>query len=189
MARTPSNMLELGTAAPHFSLLEPATGKIISLSDYHDKPVLIVFMCNHCPYVIHLRDELVRFSKEYLDKGLITLAINANDIVNYPDDSPEKMAHDAEQYHYSFPYLFDESQNVAKSYQAACTPDFFMFDHQHTLFYRGQFDDSRPNNGVPVTANDMRLAADKLITGQSSPTQQKASLGCNIKWKKGNEPR
>jgi len=188
MARTPSTMLDLGTAAPHFSLLEPATGNTISIDDYAGIPLLIVFMCNHCPYVIHLRDELVQFTKEYRDKGLITIAINANDVANYPDDSPEKMAHDVEQFNYSFPYLFDESQNIAKSYQAACTPDFFMFDNQHQLFYRGQFDASRPNNGLPVTAVDMRFAADQLLTGKSSPTEQKPSLGCNIKWKVGNEP-
>ena len=188
MARTPSTMLDLGTAAPHFSLLEPATGKMISLDDYMGKPLLIVFMCNHCPYVIHLRDELIQFTKEYHTKGLITLAINANDVTNYPDDSPEKMAHDVERFNYSFPYLFDESQEVAKSYQAACTPDFFLFDQQHHLFYRGQFDDSRPNNGVPVTAADMRFAAEQLLAGKPFPTEQKPSLGCNIKWKAGNEP-
>lgn len=188
MARTPSTMLDLGTPAPHFSLPEPATGKTITLDDYKQQPVLVVFMCNHCPYVIHLREELVRFADEYRAKGLVTIAINANDIENYPADSPEKMIADVEQFNYAFPYLFDESQEVAKSYQAACTPDFFMFDQQHILFYRGQFDGSRPRNDIPVTALDMRSAADKLLAGESAPSEQKPSLGCNIKWKAGNEP-
>jgi len=188
MARPPSTMLELGVNAPDFSLIEPATGKVISLSDYVGKPVLVAFICNHCPYVVHIRDAFTTFATEYKDRGLVVLAINANDVANYPDDSPEKMAEDVEKYAYSFPYLFDETQEVAKAYQAACTPDFFMFDSQHKLYYRGQFDDSRPGNDVPVTGEDMRLAADALLSGAPAPTGQKASLGCNIKWKAGNEP-
>lgn len=188
MARTPSTMLDLGTPAPYFSLLEPATGQTVTLDDYKQQPILVVFMCNHCPYVIHLREELVRFADEYRAKGLEVIAINSNDVISYPADSPEKMTADVKQFNYSFPYLFDESQAVAQSYQAACTPDFFMFDQQHTLFYRGQFDDSRPRNDVPVTAQDMRLAADKLLAGEPAPQDQKPSLGCNIKWKAGNEP-
>ena len=188
MARTPSTMQELGTQAPLFELIEPATGKKIALSQFAGKPVLIAFISNHCPYVINLKEALVNFANEYQEKGLQLIAINANDIENYPDDSPDKMIEDVKQYGYSFPYLFDESQEIAKAYQAACTPDFFIFDAEHKLFYRGQFDDSRPNSGVPVTGEDMRVAADALLSGQPAPTEQKASLGCNIKWKAGNEP-
>ena len=188
MARTPSTMLELGTQAPMFELPEPASGKNISLSQFSGKPVLIAFISNHCPYVINLKEALVDFADEYQAKGIQIIAINANDIENYPDDSPEKMVEDVKKYNYSFPYLFDETQAVAKAYQAACTPDFFLFDAEHNLYYRGQFDDSRPKNDVPVKGKDMRAAADALLAGQAAPTEQKASLGCNIKWKAGNEP-
>jgi len=181
-------MLELGTQAPTFELIEPASGNNISLAQYIDKPVLIAFISNHCPYVINIKEALVNFANEYQAKGLQLIAINANDIENYPDDSPEKMVEDVKQYGYSFPYLFDESQATAKAYQAACTPDFFMFDAEHKLYYRGQFDDSRPGNNEPVTGKDMKLAADALLARQTPPTEQKASLGCNIKWKAGNEP-
>jgi thiol-disulfide isomerase/thioredoxin len=187
MARTPSTMLDLGTAAPVFSLLEPATGKIISLNDFAGKPVLVAFICNHCPYVVHIREAFAKFANEYQAKGLQVIAINANDVANYPDDSPEKMIEEVNNY-YSFPYLYDETQDVAKAYQAACTPDFFMFDAEHKLYYRGQFDDARPRNDEPVTGNDMIAAADALLAGQTAPADQKASLGCNIKWKAGNEP-
>lgn len=188
MARTPSVMIDLGTSAPDFSLVEPATGNMISLNDYAGKPVLIVFMCNHCPYVIHLQSELISFTNEYLEKGLVTIAINSNDVANYPADSPEKMADDVRRLGYSFPYIFDDSQEVAQAYQAACTPDFFMFDSEHKLFYRGQFDASRPNSGVGATGEDMRLAADRLLSGEGVPENQSASLGCNIKWKEEDEP-
>ena len=188
MARTPSTMLELGTQAPMFELPEPASNKNISLSQFTGTPVLIAFISNHCPYVINLKEALVDFANEYQAKGIQIIAINANDIENYPDDSPEKMVEDVKKYNYSFPYLFDETQAVAKAYQAACTPDFFLFDAEHNLYYRGQFDDSRPKNDVPVTGKDMRAAADALLAGQAAPTEQKASLGCNIKWKAGNEP-
>jgi thiol-disulfide isomerase/thioredoxin len=187
MARTPSTMLDLGTKAPAFSLLEPATGNTVSLADFTDKPILVAFICNHCPYVIHIREAFAKFADEYQTKGLQVIAINANDVANYPDDSPEKMIEEVNN-HYRFPYLFDETQEVAKAYQAACTPDFFLFDAKHKLYYRGQFDDARPRNDESVTGNDMIAAANALLAGEQAPTEQKASLGCNIKWKAGNEP-
>ncbi|MEE9310613.1 MAG: thioredoxin family protein [Cocleimonas sp.] len=188
MARTPSTMLELGTAAPDFTLLDPATNQQVSLADFAGKPVLVAFICNHCPYVILIKEAFTKFAKDYQDKGIAVVAINANDVANYPDDSPEKMAEDVKEFGYTFPYLFDETQEVAHQYQAACTPDFFMFDADHKLYYRGQFDDSRPNTDIPVTGADMISAADDLLAGKPAPTEQKASLGCNIKWKEGNAP-
>lgn len=188
MARTPSTMLELGTVAPDFSLLNPVTQEQVSLSDFKGQPVLVAFICNHCPYVILMKKEFTEFAKAYQAKGLNVVAISANDAENYPDDSPEKMIEDVKEFGYSFPYLYDESQATALAYQAACTPDFFMFDADHKLFYRGQFDDARPNAGIPVTGKDMIEAAGALLSGKSSPDTQKASLGCNIKWKAGNEP-
>lgn len=188
MARTPSTMLELGTAAPEFSLTNPATGKHVSLSDFKGQPILIAFICNHCPYVILMKKEFTQFAKDYQEKGLQVVAINANDVANYPDDSPDKMVEDVNNFGYTFPYLYDETQETAHQYQAACTPDFFMFDAEHKLYYRGQFDDARPNTDIPVTGADMIVAADALLSGKPSPELQKASLGCNIKWKEGNEP-
>lgn len=188
MARTPSTMLALGTPAPDFSLLEPATGKTVSLSDFKGQPLLVAFICNHCPYVIHIQQVFARFAEEYQAKGVAVVAINANDVANYPDDSPEKMIQQVNDIPYTFPYLFDESQQVAKAYQAACTPDFFLFDAKHKLYYRGQFDASRPSNDEPVTGKDMRAALDSLLAGVAAPENQSASLGCNIKWKAGNEP-
>ncbi len=188
MARTPSTMLELGTAAPDFSLIEPATDKQVSLADFKGQPVLIAFISNHCPYVILIKEAFTQFAKEYQEKGLKVVAINANDVANYPDDSPEKMVEDVKNYGYGFPYLFDESQEVASQYQAACTPDFFMFDADHKLYYRGQFDGARPNADIPVTGDDMKAAAECLLNNEPAPETQKASLGCNIKWKEGNEP-
>ncbi|MBD3618481.1 MAG: thioredoxin family protein [Chromatiales bacterium] len=189
MARTPSTMLELGTPAPSFALPEPLTGKTVSLHDFDDKPALLVaFICNHCPYVIHIRDQFIDFAREYADRGLQVVAISSNDVANYPDDSPEKMAELARQAKMPFPYLYDESQSAAKAYQAACTPDFFLFDADRRLVYRGQFDASRPKNDEPVTGLDMRNAVDALLAGQPIPEDQVPSLGCNIKWKPGNEP-
>ncbi|MCK5726521.1 MAG: thioredoxin family protein [Thiotrichaceae bacterium] len=188
MARTPSTMIDLGTPAPSFSLPEPKTGQSIALADYKDKPVLVAFICNHCPYVIHIADAFADFAKSYQAKGLAVIAINANDVVNYAEDSPEKMVAMVEQYRFDFPYLFDESQQVAKDYQAACTPDFFMFDANHKLFYRGQFDSSRPRNDDEITGADMRNAANAVLAGEPAPNDQQASLGCNVKWKAGNEP-
>ena len=188
MARTPSTMLELGTPAPSFELLEPATENMVSLQGYAGQPILIAFICNHCPYVIHIRSELAKLTNEYQAKGIAVVAINANDAENYPDDSPEKMVKELQSAGYGFPYLFDESQETAKAYQAACTPDFFLFDAEHALYYRGQFDDSRPSNDEPITGSDLRAALDDLLAGQPAPTDQKPSLGCNIKWKPDNAP-
>ncbi len=188
MARTPSTMLELGTPAPDFSLPSPISGDTVSLSDYRGKPLLVVFACNHCPYVLHILDAFADFAREYGSKGLNIVMINANDVANYPDDSPEKMVDLAREHGFDFPYLYDESQQVAQAYQAACTPDFFLFDADHRLYYRGQFDASRPRNDEPVTGADLRAAADALLAGQPAPAEQIPSLGCNIKWKAGNEP-
>lgn len=188
MAMTPSTMLELGTVAPDFSLPD-VNGDPVSRQNFKDAAgLLVIFMCNHCPYVRHLRTALAEFAREYQSKGLAIVAINANDIENYPDDSPEKMAEEVEELGYTFPYLLDETQAVAKAYRAACTPDFFLFDEEHKLVYRGQFDDSRPKNDLPVTGQDLRTAADALLSGKTIAPDQKASVGCNIKWKIGNEP-
>lgn len=190
MARTPSTMLALNTHAPEFSLPEPATGKIVRLTDLAGAPgLLVMFICNHCPYVKHVQKGLADFAREYQTKGLAIIAISANDVANYPDDSPEKMALEARQAGYIFPYLFDETQQVAKAYQAACTPDFFLFDEAQKLVYRGQFDDSRPGNNIPVTGKDMRSAVDALLAHKPISGDQIPSLGCNIKWKPGNEPK
>jgi len=187
MAQTPSTMLPLGTPAPDFHLPEPATGKTVSLSDFQDAPALLVMViCNHCPFVKHIRTELARFGCDYQAKGLAMVAISANDVANHPDDSPAKIAEEAQTY--PFPYLYDESQAVAQAYRAACTPDFFLFDATRKLVYRGQFDGSRPGNNVPVTGTDLRAAADAVLAGQPVSPEQKPSIGCNIKWKAGNEP-
>ena len=188
MARTPSTMLELGTSAVDFSLIEPATKKNVSLEDFKGQAVLIAFICNHCPYVVLIKEAFAQFAKEYQAKGLQVIAINANDVENYPDDSPDKMAEDTKTFGYTFPYLYDETQETALQYQAACTPDFFMFDADHRLYYRGQFDNARPNAGIISTGEDMRNAADDLLAGKTSLETQKASLGCGIKWKEGNAP-
>jgi len=188
MSLTPSIMLELGTQAPAFALPEPATGNTVSLQDYVDAPVVVAFICNHCPYVKRIKEGLNTFAREYADRGLGFVAINANDAAHYAADSPEKMIADVEQFGYVFPYLFDDDQAVAAAYMAACTPDFFLFDAAHKLVYRGQFDDARPNNDVPVTGVDMRAAADAVLAGEQPNAEQKASIGCNIKWKSGNEP-
>lgn len=189
MARTPSTMLDLGTRAPDFALPDAVTQRIVSLGDFDDKPALLVaFICNHCPYVKHIREAFARFVREYQPKGLAVVGISANDAAAYPDDSPAKMAEEAKNHGYAFPYLYDESQEIAKAYRAACTPDFFLFDRERKLVYRGQFDDSRPGNDIPVTGNDMRAAVEAVLAGQPVPVEQKPSLGCNIKWRPGNEP-
>lgn len=187
MAQTPSTMLPLGTLAPDFSLPEPATGKTVSLDDFKNAPALLVMViCNHCPFVKHIRAELARFGRDYQAKGLVMIAISANDVANHPDDSPAKIAEEAKIY--PFPYLYDESQAVATAYRAACTPDFFLFDADRKLVYRGQFDGSRPGNNLPVTGADLRAAVDAVLAGQPVVAEQKPSIGCNIKWKAGNEP-
>lgn len=188
MARTPSTMLALGTSAPDFDLLEPLTGKQVKCSDFQGKPLLVMFICNHCPYVIHIRTVLAQLTTEFQAKGVAIVGINANDVDNYPDDSPENMKLEVARAGYTFPYLYDATQAVAKAYQAACTPDFFLFDAEHKLVYRGQFDNARPRNDEPVTGADLRQALEAVITHQALDIEQKASLGCNIKWKAGNEP-
>lgn len=188
MARTPSTMLDLGTPAPAFSLPEPVSGRTVSLEDFEGKPLLVVFMCNHCPYVKNLAPALADFAREYQSRGLMVVGINSNDADSHPDDSPEKMAQEARMRDYVFPYLYDETQAVARAYRAACTPDFFLFDAGHRLVYRGQFDDSRPGNGIAPSGKDLRRAADKLLAGEAIGENQLPSLGCNIKWKPGNEP-
>jgi len=187
MAMTPSTMLPLGTEAPAFRLPD-TDGKIVSLSDFRGRPVLVMFICNHCPYVKHVGAQLAQLGRDYQGNGLGIVAINANDVENYPDDSPERMREEARRVGYPFPYLYDESQAVAKAYRAACTPDFFVFDTEHRLVYRGQFDDSRPGNALPVTGKDLRAALDATLCGKDVPNDQKPSLGCNIKWKAGQEP-
>ena len=188
MAVTPSTMPDLGMEAPDFRLPD-TEGNVVSLSDFDDAPaLLVVFMCNHCPYVKHIKEELADFAREYAERGLAVVAINANDVEAQPEDRPEKMAEEKEAFGYVFPYLFDASQEVARAYGAACTPDFFLFDEDRKLFYRGQFDDSRPGNDVPVTGEDLREAADRALAGEDPPAEQEASAGCNIKWKAGNEP-
>lgn len=188
MVRTPSTMLPLGTQAPDFLLMN-VDGKQVSLSDFSDAPALLVmFICNHCPYVKHVAVELARLGQEYMAKGAAIVAINSNDVANYPADSPEQMVAEAEERGYGFPYLYDETQEVAKAYRAACTPDFFLFDGQQQLVYRGQLDASRPDSGIPVTGADLRAALDAVLAGEKPSTDQTPSLGCNIKWKPGNEP-
>lgn len=181
-------MLELGTEAPVFSLPD-TEGKMVSLNDFADaKGFLVVFMCNHCPYVIHVREQLAAIGNEYQAKGIAMVGINANDSSTHPLDSYEKMKEEVKNTGYTFPYLHDEAQEVAKKYKAACTPDIFLFDHEKKLVYRGQLDDARPGNNVTVTGNDLRTALDAVLSGQSIPPEQKPSMGCNIKWKAGNEP-
>lgn len=188
MTATASTMLPLGTKAPDFNLPD-TKGNLISLSDFEAVPaLLVIFMCNHCPFVKHVLDELIELVKQYQDKGIAAVGINSNDIKDYPEDSPERMAALEKQKRFSFPYLFDETQQVAKAYHAACTPDFFLFDKNRKLFYRGQMDDSRPGNGIDVTGTDLRAALDALLENKQPPAEQKPSMGCNIKWKSGNEP-
>ncbi len=188
MTATASQMLPLGTLAEDFSLPD-FEGKFVSLSDYKDAPaLLIVFMCNHCPYVIHVLDNLVELIKEYQKKGVAVVAISSNDIIQYPEDCLELMALLASEHNFTFPYLYDESQKVAKTYRAACTPDFFVFDSKHELAYRGQMDSSRPDSDIPVTGDDLRAALDAVLNGQKPTSKQFPSMGCNIKWKSGNKP-
>lgn len=188
MARTPSTMLPLGTKAPDFSLVN-VDGKEVSLNDFADAPaLLVVFMCNHCPYVIHVADHLAKLANEYMARGVAVVGINSNDVAGYPADSPEQMVAEAEQRGYAFPYLYDETQEVAKAYHAACTPDFYLFDAKRELVYRGQLDSSRPDSGIPVTGEDLRAALDAVLDGKKPAADQTPSLGCNIKWKPGNEP-
>jgi len=186
MAAVESQMLELGTEAPPFSLPDP-DGAVHSLRDGADA-YLVMFICNHCPFVKHVREELARIGRDYGDRNVTICAINSNDVTTHPGDSPEKMKEEAARWGYEFPYLYDASQDVAKSYRAACTPDFFVFDADRKLVYRGQLDDSRPSNDEPVDGHDVRAALDAVLSGGPVAQAQKASIGCNIKWRPGNEP-
>ncbi len=188
MALTPSTMLPLGTPAPDFRLPDTA-GELVSLDDFRDVPALLVgFICNHCPYVKHIRHELARLAGEYQQKGVAVVGINSNDAENYPDDSPEMMAREKAEVGYTFPYLYDETQATARAYRAACTPDFYVFDKDRKLVYRGQLDGSRPGNTTPVTGKDLRAALDATLADRPVGDDQRPSMGCNIKWKRGNEP-
>ncbi len=188
MVAVNSTMLPLGTQAPEFRLPDPS-GKLFSLADFKRAPaLLVVFMCNHCPYVKHIRSGLAKLARDYGPRGVAMVGINSNDVANYPEDSPARMAEEARSAGYAFPYLYDETQAAAKAYHAACTPDIFLFGPDQRLVYRGQFDDSRPGNSVPVTGKDLRAALDAVLAGKPVPPNQKASIGCNIKWKPGNEP-
>jgi peroxiredoxin len=188
MVAVNSTMLPLGTLAPDFQLPD-TQGARVKLKDFEGKPaLLVVFMCNHCPYVKHLNRDLAQLARDYAVKGVAVVGINANDVEHYPADNPARMAQEAKAVGYGFPYLYDATQAVAKAYRAACTPDFFLFDHDQRLVYRGQFDDSRPGNGVPVTGEDLRSALDAVLSRKPVPARQKPSIGCNIKWKPGNEP-
>jgi peroxiredoxin len=188
MVQTPSTMMPLGTHAPDFRLREPATGKTWSLSDFHSPTLVLMFICNHCPFVVHVRDEITRLADDYGPRGVDFVAINSNSVESHPQDGPEHMAALARELGWKFPFLFDDTQGVARAYHAACTPDFFVFDAERGLFYRGQLDDSRPSNGKPVTGADLRAALNAALQGEGAPAEQMPSIGCNIKWKPGNEP-
>jgi len=188
MARTPSTMLPLGTEAPDFRLPDFA-GQMHALADFRDRSaLLVVFICGHCPFVRHIRGEFARYAREYRARGLAVVAINSNDLAAYPHDGPDGMRAEAVELGYDFPYLLDETQAVAKGYRAACTPDFYLFDADRRLAYRGQFDSSRPGNGQAVTGADLRAATTAVLEGRPPRAQQTPSIGCNIKWKPGNEP-
>jgi peroxiredoxin len=184
-----SQMLPLGTEAPDFALPDVVSGDTVKLAGLTEASALLVmFICRHCPYVAHVRTGLAHLGRDYQDTGLAIVAVSANDPESYPEDAPESLAEEAREAGYLFPYLFDETQEVAKAYHAACTPDFFVFDRDRRLVYRGQFDDSRPRNGLPVTGVDLRRALDATLRGEPVPSDQRPSVGCSIKWREGNEP-
>lgn len=184
MARTESTMLALGTPAPDFALTDVTTGRIVRRDDFRGRPgLLVLFLCAHCPYVKHIEKSLGELGEHYAESGLAIVAISSNDVAAYPEDSPEHMRVQAEANAFGFPYLYDETQEVARAYQAACTPDFFLFDGEQKLVYRGEYDSSRPGNGIPVSGEDLRFSIDLLLKGQPVPADQRPSLGCNIKWK------
>ncbi len=185
----PSTMLALGTKAPDFELPDVVSARTVSIRDFDRKQALLVmFICRHCPYVRHVRRELARLGRDFADSDLAIVAISSNDPIQYPEDAPQSLAEEAREAGYAFPYLFDETQEVAKAYTAACTPDFFLFDADRALVYRGQLDDSRPSNGLPVTGEDLRAAIEAVLSGEPVSEDQRASIGCSIKWRPGNEP-
>lgn len=189
MALTPSTMLALDTKAPDFQLPDVVSNEIISLATFADKKALLVmFICRHCPFVKHIQNELAQLGKDYQNQSLGIVSISTNDAKNYPDDAPDKLKNMALEFGFAFPFCYDETQEVAKAYTAACTPDFFLFDQNRKLVYRGQLDDSRPSNGIPVTGKDLRAAVDAVLNNQLVSQDQKPSVGCNIKWKPGNAP-
>jgi len=188
MTLTPSTMLDLGTEAPSFTLADPEGNSFDLSKQQIDRGLLVIFMCNHCPYVIHIREQLVQRIREYQGQGITVVAINSNDYITHPDDSPERMAQDAKKFGYTFPYLVDEAQQVARAYQAACTPDLYLFDQDRKLVYRGQFDSARPGNTTPVSGDDLTAAVAQILEGKEIQVVQQPSMGCNIKWKAGNEP-
>lgn len=188
MAKTESTMLDLGTTAPDFSLTDTVSGATVSKSDFEGHPLLVMFICAHCPFVILVQEELAKLGKDYGDTGLKIVAISSNSIESHPQDAPEKLAEQAKEQGFSFPYLYDETQDVAKAYTAACTPDFFLFDASHSLAYRGQLDDARPGSDIPVTGKDLRPAIDAVLAGEKPAAEQMPSIGCNIKWIPGKEP-
>ena len=188
MSLTPSTMLSLGTTAPDFELPDVVSDQTISLDFADGSPLLVMFICQHCPFVKHVKQQLAQIGKDYADSDLKIVAISANDVATHPDDSPEKLKAMAQEFDFKFPMCYDENQETAKAYTAACTPDFFLFDADHKLVYRGQLDDSRPGNDKPVSGKDLRGAIDAVLAGKEVEPDQKPSVGCNIKWKKGNEP-
>lgn len=189
MALTPSTMLPLGTKAPDFSLPDVVSGKTLSLASFKDQKVLVVmFICQHCPFVQHIKDALTQLGRDYQKKPIGMIAISSNDAEKFPDDAPEQLKAMAQQQGFTFPFCYDATQETAKAYTAACTPDFFLFGDNRTLLYRGQLDDSRPDSGKPVTGKDLRAAMDAVLAGKTPSADQRASIGCNIKWKPGNEP-
>ncbi|MBD2358031.1 thioredoxin family protein [Tolypothrix sp. FACHB-123] len=189
MALTASTMLPIGTIAPNFHLPEVVSGEVISLANFADKKALLVmFICRHCPFVKHIQQQLALLGEDYINSDLGIIAISANDAENYPDDAPDSLKAMATEQGFKFPLCYDESQETAKAYTAACTPDFFVFDRERKLVYRGQLDDSRPSNGKPVTGADLRAAIEAVLAGKSVSDEQKPSIGCNIKWKAGNAP-
>lgn len=189
MPATPSKMAPLGSKAPFFRLPDPS-GKWYSIDDFEGSAVLLVaFICNHCPFVKHIRTSFAEVTSRYKKLGVAVVGINSNDISQFPEDGPEKMAQEAKTHGYEFPYLFDETQEIAKAFGAACTPDFFLYDKERRLVYRGQYDESRPDSGIPVSGKDLVAAMEAVLRGRPVVSEQRASLGCNIKWKTGNEPK
>lgn len=189
MAETPSTMLPLGTKMPAFSLEDAVTGKTVTDRDAAGaKATLVMFICNHCPFVKHVLDEITRLAGDYIPKGVAVVAVNSNDVASYPDDHPDEMKKLAAKKGWQFPFLFDDTQEAAKTFKAACTPDFFLFGPEGKLVYRGQLDDSRPGSKIPVTGMDLRAALDAVLSGRPAAKEQRPSIGCNIKWKRGNEP-